>query len=51
MILYIKKGFTMNQKERFLKILKDNEWHCAVCDLNESSQPAAIIRDLAKKRM
>lgn len=39
----------MSQKDQFLEILKDNEWHCAVCDLNISSQHAAVIRDLVGK--
>ncbi len=38
----------MSKKDNFLNILKDNEWHCAICDLGNSSQHAAIIRDLAK---
>ena len=39
----------MTKAEQMLKILGDNKWHCAVCDLDFSSQHAAIIRDLAKE--
>ena len=37
------------KKDEIKKILSDNEWHCVVCDLSFSSQPAAIIRDLAEE--
>ncbi|MGX2984049.1 hypothetical protein ACWIWK_01025 [Helicobacter sp. 23-1048] len=40
----------MKNSEQILDILKDGEWHCAVCDFgNLSSQHVAIIRDLANE--
>lgn len=39
----------MTIKEKVLNVLRDKEWHCAVCDLGGiSSQHAATIRDLKR---